>query len=297
MPASIQTTTHDHIPEDFNLDDMKAHLSEAEIAAISEGDDPVLSVSEDGTMAYLDAPAPAAEEPAAPTQPAAPAQEAAQPVQYQPVPPTTEAQAAIAQLDEALNTLAEKYDMGEIDRAEMMAEQKRIAQEQARAQLQIEQANQIAQQNHSARLKAWNDAQATFYTANDASFLLAEQNIGAWDSALKSVNGQYGDTLSFDRQIELAYELLSSHVKASTGKPLPALKAGAANPAAKKGEPRTDEREAPTTLAGFNSDTTATITDGTFAAIDRMMEKDPIAAEKMLMRLPADQQAAYLENV
>lgn len=297
-PVSIATTSRDHIPEDFNLDDMKAHLSEAEIAAMSEGDDPLLSIAADGTESLIEELPPAAAPDATP--PAAQkATPPAQQVQYQAIPSTAEAQAAIAQLDEALNTLTERYDMGEIDRAEMVAEQKRIAQEQARAQMQIEQAGAVAQQNQAARVQAWESNLNDFRTKNAADFLWDDKHLPAWDSALKSVNKDYGDALPYDRQIELAYDLLSSHMKATSGTGLPALAGGkaSANPAPKKGEPRTDEREAVTTLAGFNADTTANITDGTFAAIDRMMEKDPIAAEKMLMRLPPDQQTAYLESV
>jgi hypothetical protein len=303
MPASVQTSPRDHIPEDFSLDEMKAHLSEAELAALSEGDDPVFTVAEDGNMAVVDqipddtaAAEAAAVQNAAAAQAQAPAAAPAPEVKLQPVPDTSAATAAIQALDDQLNTLAERYDMGEIDRAEMLAEQKRIAAEQARAQFAIEQANQVIVQNAQATQKTWFDTLENWRAQNGADALWNEQNVAMWDATLKQVNGNSGYLqLSHERRIELAYDLFNANLKAQTGQTLQLTP----KPAAKstQGAPRTDERDAPQTLAGYNADTTATISDGTFAAIDRMMATDPIAAERMLARLPADQQEAYLNAV
>ena len=137
------------------------------------------------------------------------------------------------------------------------------------------------------------------YRAKGNEFLWSPEHVENWDRALKAVNGnQLYRTLPFQKQFELAHDMYAANHKAVTGQAIPGSKTAQAAPDAQAPGRRTDPRPEPVqTLAGFNGDSNAAMDDGTFAAIDRRMMTDPLGAEKMLMRLPADQQDAFLSRV
>lgn len=285
---ALANTKLDDFPEDFTLEDLKRGLTPQEVEAIQA--DPEVALADPSAT-----PAPAAAE-------ATPAP-AAQPAQVQPEPPkivvpdTTEAAAKIEKADADLAAVAERYDAGELTKAEMIEAQKAIIAEQAKAQMVIEQAQQATQQIQQTVEQQWYATGNAFKAAGN-EILWSPEHIRGWDQALRTVSGTPDyQNLPMDRQYELARDFYAADYKARTGQALPVTAktpAPAANPDAPPTAPRTDPRDPPVqTLGGINGDATSMVTDGTFAAIDRMMDEDPIKAEAMIAALTPNQREAF----
>ena len=299
MSVRLNPTAADNIPEEFTLESLNASLTEDEMAALMGGDDPIMANT---AAADADAAAALAAEQAAATATAqadAAAKAAVDAAAAQPkvnIPDTTAAEQTIAKIDDDLAALATKYDAGDLTQAEWLAQQKVLIQQQAQAQVQIEQAQQVISNQIDQRRQSFYSTLETYKAEN--ALLWAPEHLQGWDAALKAVTGNqaYRD-LPASRQIELAHGMYAANVKAITGNAIAGPKTAAPKPAEEEGGPRKDARPDPVqTLGGFNTDANASIEDGTFAAIDKMAAKDPLAAEQMLARLPADVQKDYLER-
>lgn len=304
MTIRINETPHDHIPETFTVESLRAGgMTEQEIQTMSEGDDPMV-VLEDAAAAD-DAPAtipgvigtvqPQAAQPAAPVQ-AAPVQvEEPKPSQ---LPDTSAAEAEIKRIQDAMDAAAEAYDDGALTRVEFLAQQKEMATKLAQAQLPLIQANQVQQEDQVKVAEHWQSRLAAY--KDTAPDLWSDTHIKGWDAKLRAVTGDPGNgEMTRDQQIALAHRLYAAEYEARTGQALPV---GAA-PAAKKAETpklevRTDARPDPvSTLGGYTSDTSADVQDATFAAIDRIILKDPLQAEQMLAKLSVEDRERYLAEV
>lgn len=299
------------IPEEFDIKELEAHLTEAEIEALKEApaDDAVTTAAQVTGQAQ-----PAAET----TQATAPV------VQQQPVkieiPDTSSAEKAVKDADSELAAIEDKiaklldaYDEGEMTRAEYQAQQIELSKQQANiigqkaaAQQLISNAEAIAGQVAKSNTEIWYDTLDNWGKANPdaAAVLNSPKMLPEWDQALRSVNSTavYRD-LPHEARIALAYDFLRSSVKATTGQMLPELKAQAAAPKAeaKREGPREDDRpDAIQTLGGLNAADDRMVSDGQFAAIDRKMMEDPLAAERMLEELQArdpGRYQAYMDQV
>lgn len=301
MPITLNTTAADHIPEEFTVESLTAGgLTEQEIQALSEGDDPIVKLPDPEPDAQANAQAatipadvgaPPAQQPQA-QQPQPQAAPEPDPVIPQ-IPDTSEAEAAITRINTELETLADQYDAGDLTKAEFLAKQSALIKEQAKAQVFVEQAQQTVQQAQQAAVRHW-ESRLDAYKAT-APELWSEQHIQGWDAHLRLVTGNpaYGD-LTRDQQIQLAHKLYAAAYETKTGQKL-----ASAPPAPKqdaKLETRKDPRPDPiTTLGGFNSDTSAEVEDSAFAAVDRI--KDPLEAEAAFARMTPEQQARYLAEV
>lgn len=303
----LKTTDHDHIPEDFTLEGLNSVLSPDEVRALMGGDDPILQAMNDGEADPApQQPAPNAQNPADPAQQTPPPdqQQAPQKPQLDPTvlqranATLTEGETKIAELDTKLADLTERYDIGELSRDQFMAETRSLAKEQAALQLQMDQAQQAVQSFTQQAHQQWFDTLDSWKTSTGAEFLWSQEHFQNWNDTLITINKTAAyQQLPHEKRIELAYDLYNANVKAVTGKPLPALKAPAPGQQPKpQGQPRQDEREPLQTLGGFNTDSAAAITDGTFASIDRSMEQSPLMAEALFSRMTPEQQAAFLEQ-
>lgn len=283
----------DDMPEDFTLDQLKAGLTPQEFEAIQA----------DAEIALPDPTAePAPATPEANAQPAPAPAPAAPPPPAPVIPDTTEAVAKIAKADADLTAIAERYDAGELTRAEMLEQQKAIIAEQARAQVLIDQAAQVQQQVAQTAQQQWFNSLEAMKKVPGNEVLWAQEHVGGWDAALKAVSGNPAyQNLPFERQQELARDFYAADYKARTGQelPLPA-KQTAQTAKAEPGipdKPRTDPRDPPVqTLSGMNGDGFAAVTDGTFAAIDAMTLRDPLRAEQMLAALTPEQRERFFES-
>jgi hypothetical protein len=289
MSVKLNLTDTDHIPEDFTLESLSSSLTEGEIAALNDGEDPILTPEVD--PAEAEAAALADQQQADAAARAAQQQQAPAPQQ---MPDTTAAEAIIAKTTADIDALEDRFDAGELSLPEKKEAMRALIAQQAQAQAQLERASEIAQQNVQS-------ARAQFYSALDqfkakAPFLWSDEHLGGWDAALKTVTGSPAYVqLSMEQKINLAHDMYAANYKAmSGGKAIPAIAGGKAQDGSAPKEKRTDERDPVQTLGDFNTDSNASIEDGTFAVIDRKMGEDPIAAEKMFNRLTPDQQQAYL---
>lgn len=318
MTFRVNETDHDHIPEEITVESLKeAGFEDAEIELLSQGDDPIVTVEDPDAEARATADdtakaevgAPPAEAAADAQQAAADAQKAAEPAEVEDpqmpqLPDTTEAEAKLVEADQALEELLMKYDDGELTSEEYREQQKAIIAEQTQAQAAITNAQSVADQGIQQQQQHWFNRLEAYKQA--APELWSEDHLAGWDRQLRAVTGNqaYAD-MSRDAQIKMAHRLYAAEYEARNGTPLEIA------PPAAKGEARAentgpDEKlevkkgekpKAPQTLADFNSDTSAEVEDSRFAAIDRQIMKDPIAAENAFASMTPEQQERYLEEV
>lgn len=299
----------DQLPEEFDLSELDKHLTEAEIEALKVGEEPLIPPDNAAELAEAEAARVAAEEAASvkAAQDAAQAdalkaqqQAAQQPIQ---IPDTSAAEAEVNRIGGEIEALLEKYDNADITREQFQQQQAALVKQQAVAQAQIDAAAQVINNAAQQRIVQWNASLEAFKAANaaQAQALWSADHIQGWDAALRAVTGsQAYASMPFDRQIGLAYDLYAAEVKAVTGRALPAMAQATVPQQQPKPEPvgkRTDPRPDPVqTLGGLNGADDSLVTDGSFAAIDKMMSIDPIQAEQMLARLPEDKYDAYMRG-
>lgn len=306
MPIHINQTEHDHIPEEFTVESLKSGgLTDEEIAALAAGDDPLLTIedTQDSDGAENSAPGeignPAAAEQAAAAASPAPEAEPQKPEPIAPqIPDTSAAESVIAGLDAEIEALQDRYDDGELTRAEVTAKIKELTAAAAAAQSQIDAATAMTQNAAEQAVTHWKERLGEYQAA--APQLWAPEHLAHWDRHLRLVTSDEAlATLSRDQQIRLAHARYAAEYEAINGAPLNIPRPGAAPKQAEepKLQRRQDQRpEAPQTLAGINADTNAAIESSRFAAIDREIVKDPLAAERAFAQMTPDQQRAFLEE-
>lgn len=302
------------LPETFDLNELKGVFSDEEIAALAEGDDPIVKLDEEPKPAE---PGLAAEDDAAlaAAQAAQQAAQQAQQQQAQPepakaaeetppveIPDTTAADAVVKGFDAKLEEIQQKYDDGDMTRAEMNAAVKAASAELAEAQSTIDRATQLIQDQQQQAEAKWLGALDTFKAAGNEA-LWSEAHVKGFDAELRRVT----DTRihpefagkSFDFLIKTAAARYSTAYEQLTGQ-----KVQATTPQPKpQGQQQSQQQQtppkrpdAPQLLSGLNGDGGMSVDDGTFAAIDRTADTDPFAAEKMIAKLSGDALESYLRG-
>ena len=336
MPIQITQTEHDHIPETFSIEALKeAGMTDQEITALSEGDDPIVEPApdekpgeaapddpdaadglgkqaqgaEEGDIAE-DKPV-VQDEPGADGSKAAAEAEAAKADPFADIEPpklpdtvdVSEHQETIKTSKAELASLMEKYDDGELTADEFSEQQDAIIERQAEARAAIKAAENTAQSGAQAIEQHWYNTLDT-YKGLGTEALWSEDHLADWDRHLRTVTSQekYA-SLSLPKQIEMAHRLYAAEYEATHDKPLGIpLPGQAAQPEAKaddgeKIKVREDKRpDAPQTLAGMNSDTLTEVEDSAFAAVDRQIMKDPVRAEEMVANFTPEQMQRFLEG-
>lgn len=305
----INTSPTDHLPEDFTVESLRSGgLTDQEIEALAAGDDPLVTM-EAAQPAVAEEPEPPALGQPPVAAPAAvpvatlydlPIAEIPPPM-IPDIPVTTEAEAVLKNAEADLEALTERYDNGDMTRAEFMAEHKALVKKHADAEKVISTAADAIRQADAVVLKHWKDTLEAYEPL--APGLWSPDLKPGWNDHLMKVTGDPGySDLTRLQQIQVAHANYLVDLK-SHGRAIPA---DAAIPTASKAaaaqrpkiERRTDDRpEAPQTLAGANSDTTSEIEDSGFSVIDREIMRDPIRAEQMLDRLTPEQRDRYLMEV
>lgn len=287
--SNMQTTPLDHMPADFSLETLKAHLTDQEIAALQVGDDP----------AFPEELPPAEAAPVVTQQPAA-QQAPVMPV-LPDVPDTTAAKATVDAFDAKLDALQAQFDDGEMDTIELRAAMKALAAEQAQAQALIQQAQAVekirvdtTQAVQQTLEQQWNATLDSYQ--KDHPELWAKEHVNGWDAALKAVTGSEAHAnLNMAQCVAKAHEVYRMNYTAATGKVLGAPKLDASGDPIPKAA-RTDPREPLQTLAGINGEPATTMNDGTFAVIDRTMNLSPERAEDLVRALSAEQADAFFRE-
>jgi hypothetical protein len=320
MTLRIETTDHDHIPEEFTIESLKeGGFTDQEIELLSTGDDPIvtptpdpaeaapavdpLPVQADGNEPDIAEqstaePAPVVADPE-PAPVVAPVEDVVDPKMPE-APDTSEAEAYVAKSQIDLNELLNKYDEGDLTQDEYLAQQKFIISEQTRAQAAITAAEAVVKNAVTDQQKHWYD-RLEVYKATEPD-LWNDEHMKGWDRQLREVTGNkaYAD-LSRDGQIKMAHRLYSAEYEARNGKALamtPKVEPKVDKGPDEKLEVKTGEKpKALQTLADFNSDTGAEVEDSHFAAVDKQIMRDPLGAEKAFSSMTEEQQERYLEEV
>ncbi len=284
----------DGLPEIFTEDDLSV-LSDAEIAEIR-------AMQEEDAAAEADAPAeaqqPAAEAESAPddtTQTVPDDQEPQTIVELPPIPDTSEAKAALEEIDGKIDEIKEMFKDGDIDEDEYADQLTQIAAQRAEHDAAIKAAEAIERQHqerHEQDLRAWYSKTEAFMEAHPS--LKSDEHLPGFDAALKFVTSSFPN-MDADAQIELAFQNYAQ-AAAAAGTPLPDAPAPSAKqPDGKKVEVKSGDPELPPTIAAIPATDISAGEDGQFATLDRIVDSpNPYAAEDALARLSEEQMEAYL---
>lgn len=301
--AGAPTLTPDDIPMEFTLEGLREHFTDVEIAAMNEGDDPILpgvdlgraqddqdEADADGEATVpAEAPAAAEEQAQAPAEP-----------EQDPPPPINLSQyeQTVAKLDDKITELQQAYDDGDLTSAEWRTQLAEVVRAQAVAQMALEQAKAVPATPIEEYREIWTGKVSAYQDQH--AYLNEPEHWDNWDAALKMVNtnGAYAK-LTMTQRIEQAHRIYAAHYEGIEGKPLPSVpgKTTAQKQAepAKPAGPRKDDRpEAPMTLAELTNASDGGFEDGRFAQIDRIAEADVTKGEAMFAALSEADQIAYL---
>jgi hypothetical protein len=305
MSIRFTQTAHDHIPEEFSVDDLKeSGFTDEEIAALATGDDedpPLVTIEAEGDD-EPDAADPGDEEIAPGTAPKE-EEQAAKPapepeIPEIEIPDTTDAEKVVAELDQKLDELQTRYDDGELTRAEFAEQNKALIAEQAKAQMLIERATAAIGQQKQTVEQRWFATQEAYYAANNAADLLSDAHVQHWDRHLREVTANPAlSKLTFDQMIRLAHTRYAAEYEAINGKPLPIAVPKAGSGGAKLAvKPEAERPEAIQTLATVNGDLSDAISDSRAAALDRLAATDPLIAEQQIAAMGPEAEERWLRG-
>lgn len=210
-----------------------------------------------------------------------------------------DAEARLEALEGERIALAEAFDAGEKDTVTFMAD---LAKIESRTR-EIEMAQF---QNRLSQETAENQAEQKWYGECER-FMNANPELGssdlrlqAFDYAVRKVTGDEANANKSPEQLlqmarenwakELGIELKPA--AAAAAEPKPAAEAG------KTGHVRAEKQpiKAPPTLGGVPAATGESVTDGRFASLDRLMDKDPLAFEDALARMSESEREDYMSS-
>ena len=315
------------LPPAFTLAELQAHLTEAEIAKLAEGDDPLVKLPEaaesdgdepeddddpgeddgdgdgdDETKAEAGDAAEAAEAPVT-----APADDTPDPV-FNPAD-TTEAKATIDSAAAERKALRDAYNDGELTDDEFDAKMDALNDSIVEAKAAIKEAEKAEAQSLEAMQAAWFSKVDAFLDANPAfrdntpnPKLEGNSYLTALDTVMKAVNqdARYAD-MTMNERIEASAKIVRAYVQQQTGADIPGLdrKGGAAKEkdaraTAKAKVAEQGKRPDPVqTLGNVTAATETEIEDSRFAAIDKAEGMD---AEAMFQRMTPAEQKAFLRG-
>lgn len=306
------------LPPAFTLEELQAHLTEAEIAKLAEGDDPLVKLpdaaesdgdepeddddpGEDDGDDETKAEAEAGD--------AAEAAEAPDPV-FNPAD-TTEAKATIDSAAAERKALRDAYNDGELTDDEFDAKMDALNDSIVEAKAAIKEAEKAEAQSLEAMQAAWFSKVDAFLDANPAfrdntpnPKLEGNSYLTALDTVMKAVNqdARYAD-MTMSERIEASAKIVRAYVQQQTGADIPGLdrKGGAAKEKEKDARATAKAKVAEQgrrpdpvqTLGNVTAATETEIEDSRFAAIDKA---DGMDAEAMFQRMTPAEQKAFLRG-
>ena len=308
------------LPPAFTLEELQAHLTEAEIAKLAEGDDPLVKLpdaaesdgdepeddddpgeddgdddGDDKTKAEAEA------------GDAAEAAEAPDPV-FNPAN-TAEAKATIDSAAAERKALRDAYNDGELTDDEFDAKMDALNDSIVEAKAAIKEAEKAEAQSLEAMQAAWFSKVDAFLDANPAfrdntpnPKLEGNSYLTALDTVMKAVNqdARYAG-MTMNERIEASAKIVRAYVQQQTGADIPGLdrKGGVAKEkdaraTAKAKVAEQGKRPDPVqTLGNVTAATETEIEDSRFAAIDKAEGMD---AEAMFQRMTPAEQKAFLRG-
>ena len=319
------------LPPAFTLEELQAHLTEAEIAKLAEGDDPLVKLPDAPEKAGVDAgddndddddpddegddadegdgegKGEGDDATKAEAGDAAEAAEAPDPV-FNPAD-TAEAKATIDSAAAERKALRDAYNDGELTDDEFDAKMDALNDSIVEAKAAIKEAEKAEAQSLEAMQAAWFSKVDAFLDANPAfrdntpnPKLEGNSYLTALDTVMKAVNqdARYAD-MTMNERIEASAKIVRAYVQQQTGADIPGLdrKGGAAKEkdaraTAKAKVAEQGKRPDPVqTLGNVTAATETEIEDSRFAAIDKAEGMD---AEAMFQRMTPAEQKAFLRG-
>lgn len=319
------------LPPAFTLEELQAHLTEAEIAKLAEGDDPLVKLPDAPEKAGVDAgddndddddpddegddadegdgegKGDGDDATKAEAGDAAEAAEAPDPV-FNPAN-TAEAKATIDSAAAERKALRDAYNDGEMTDDEFDAKMDALNDSIVEAKAAIKEAEKAEAQSLEAMQAAWFSKVDAFLDANPAfrdntpnPKLEGNSYLTALDTVMKAVNqdARYAG-MTMNERIEASAKIVRAYVQQQTGADIPGLdrKGGAAKEkdaraTAKAKVAEQGKRPDPVqTLGNVTAATETEIEDSRFAAIDKAEGMD---AEAMFQRMTPAEQKAFLRG-
>lgn len=210
-----------------------------------------------------------------------------------------DAEARLEALEGERIALAEAFDAGEKDTVTFMADLAKIesrTREIEMAQFQNRLSEETAADQADQR---WFGNCERFMNANP-ELSTSDLRLQAFDYAVRKVTGDEANKGKTDEQmLQLARENWAKELGIELKKP-GAAAAAATEEEGGKGKPghvRAPKQpiKAPPTLGGVPAAAAEDTSNGRFASLDRLMDKDPIAFEEALSRMSETDREAYLE--
>ena len=337
-PANLLDASADDLkamglPPAFTLEELQAHLTEAEIAKLAEGDDPLVKLPDAPEKAGVDAgddndddddpddegddadegdgegKGEGDDATKAEAGDAAEAAEAPDPV-FNPAD-TAEAKATIDSAAAERKALRDAYNDGELTDDEFDAKMDALNDSIVEAKAAIKEAEKAEAQSLEAMQAAWFSKVDAFLDANPAfrdntpnPKLEGNSYLTALDTVMKAVNqdARYAG-MTMNERIEASAKIVRAYVQQQTGADIPGLdrKGGAAKEKEKDARATAKAKVAEQgrrpdpvqTLGNVTAATETEIEDSRFAAIDKA---DGMDAEAMFQRMTPAEQKAFLRG-
>lgn len=309
------------LPPAFTLEELQAHLTEAEIAKLAEGDDPLVKLPDAAAKAGEgddddpddedddagEGDGDGDDKTKAEAGDSAEAAEAPDPV-FNPAN-TAEAKATIDSAAAERKALRDAYNDGELTDDEFDAKMDALNDSIVEAKAAIKEAEKAEAQSLEAMQSAWFSKVDAFLDANPAfrdntpnPKLEGNSYLTALDTVMKAVNqdARYAG-MTMNERIEASAKIVRAYVQQQTGADIPGLdrKGGAAKEkdaraTAKAKVAEQGRRPDPVqTLGNVTAATETEIEDSRFAAIDKA---DGMDAEAMFQRMTPAEQKAFLRG-
>lgn len=217
---------------------------------------------------------------------AAEAPQAADPVQQDTAPPIDPAavQAALAEAEAAKEAAFERYEDGELTRAEYLAEVKKIDGQYA------DQAASAAMQARAMQERVANFRTEAVAYLQAVPALKDPAHLEAYDAHVRAVTGDpRSEKLSFRQMLELAHAryLAEAPFLGVTVPPLPGKATVAPKPGAKKAEP-------PVTLARVPAAAISAASDGKYGQLQKAVDEgDAETVERIMGSLSESEREAF----
>lgn len=322
------------LPPAFTLEELQAHLTEAEIAKLAEGDDPLVKLpdaaakagegddddpddededddagegegegeGDDKTKAEAGDSAEAAEAPVT-----APAAEAPDPV-FNPAD-TTEAKATIDSAAAERKALRDAYNDGELTDDEFDAKMDALNDSIVEAKAAIKEAEKAEAQSLEAMQAAWFSKVDAFLDANPAfrdntpnPKLEGNSYLTALDTVMKAVNqdARYAD-MTMSERIEASAKIVRAYVQQQTGADIPGLdrKGGVAKEKDARATAKAkvaEQGKRPDPVQTLGNVTAATETEIEDSRFAAIDKAEGMDAEAMFQRMTPAEQKAFLRG-
>ena len=230
-----------------------------------------------------------------------PDQSASNQLSFKDLPNLNPLKDAVASANQKRDELMEKFDDGDISDEEYQNQLKEIQDEITDAKSDLK----LAERDHETVNNAWSSA-CRAYLDTMPGILQDEAMLTAFDSAVRAVTSQPAfANLSFEQMLRQAHANLEFNADAlglenvppvANRKPAPAKKsAQKKTPEPKQERESSDLGKTPTTLADVPASEVSGVTDdGSFAALSKLQDEDPIAFEAALAKLPEDERDKFL---